>query len=81
MHNPSRLKIRIYDVTGRETFALVPRIMSVGDHVIPIPAAGLTSGIYCYVVDIGGDRIVCPWCLSNSQNDFRKNPLIHSRLI
>ncbi len=58
MHNPSRLKIAIYDVTGRETFTLIQRIMSAGEHVIPVPAAGLTSGIYRYVVDVGGDQIV-----------------------
>ncbi len=59
MHQPSRLKTIICDdMTGRETFTLVQRIMSAGKHVIPVPAAGLTSGIYRYVVDVGGDQIV-----------------------
>ena len=50
----SFVRLKIYDVLGREIKTLVDEKESVGKHTVQFDASGLTSGIYFYRITAGG---------------------------
>jgi photosystem II stability/assembly factor-like uncharacterized protein len=45
---PSQVILTIYDMNGREKLQLVNEVQNMGKHVVHIPGAGLSSGVYFY---------------------------------
>ena len=52
--NESLVKIRIYDITGREKAVLLNEIKSPGSYSISFNAGSLSSGIYFYTMEAEG---------------------------
>jgi photosystem II stability/assembly factor-like uncharacterized protein len=48
----SFVKIRVYDITGRELSLLVNKYEQAGEHSVQFNAEGLTSGVYFYSVTV-----------------------------
>ncbi len=51
--NPDLVKIKIYDVLGREVSTLVNEFKQVGNYEVQFDASGLASGIYLYRIESG----------------------------
>jgi hypothetical protein len=51
--NPDVVKIKIYDVLGREVRTLVNEFKQVGTYELQFSANGLASGIYLYRIESG----------------------------
>ncbi len=49
-----RVKLKVYDVTGREVAALVDNYLEAGYHDIVFDGSNLSSGIYFYKINAGG---------------------------
>jgi len=58
LENPSKVKLTVWDVTGREVAELVNRPMKQGRHVVNWDAAGLPAGIYLTRLEAGGKTAV-----------------------
>lgn len=50
--------LQVFDVRGREMATLVNGVRPAGRHVVPFDASALTSGIYFYRLDVGGQQWV-----------------------
>ena len=53
-----KVKIKVYDVLGREVKTLVDREMEAGEHRTTFKAEGLASGVYIYRIEAGGEQAV-----------------------
>ena len=53
----SRVTIRVYDVLGSMFKELVNRNLPAGDYSVNFNAAGISSGVYFYVMNAGGNII------------------------
>ncbi len=53
LFNDSRVKLTIYDVTGREVAVLVNDNMQMGHHTISFDASHLATGMYIYTITDG----------------------------
>jgi hypothetical protein len=51
--NPDVVKIKIYDVLGREVRTLVNEFKQAGTYELQFSANGLASGIYLYRIESG----------------------------
>lgn len=51
--NPDLVKIKIYDILGREVNTLVNEFKHVGNYEVQFDASGLASGIYLYRIESG----------------------------
>jgi hypothetical protein len=51
--NPDLVKIKIYDILGREVSTLVNEFKQVGNYDVQFDASGLASGIYLYRIESG----------------------------
>jgi hypothetical protein len=49
----SKVTIKIFDITGKETAILVNSEMEAGNHTISFNASNLSSGIYFYTITAG----------------------------
>jgi hypothetical protein len=56
----SHLKLKVYDMTGKEVATLVNEFKSAGSYSIQFNSAGLSSGIYFYsmIAESGSSKIV-----------------------
>ncbi|MBN1885400.1 MAG: T9SS type A sorting domain-containing protein [Candidatus Krumholzibacteriota bacterium] len=54
MPRPSRVTVRIYDVTGRLVMTAHDGALGAGTHEIPVRASDLATGVYFYRVIAGG---------------------------
>ncbi len=50
---PELVRIKIYDILGREVQTLVNEFKQVGNYEVQFDAAGLASGIYLYRIESG----------------------------
>jgi hypothetical protein len=48
-------RVAVYDVLGREVAVLVDRVMPAGSHTVTFDATNLTSGMYLYRLEAGGN--------------------------
>lgn len=53
---PLKIRLTVFDMLGREVAVLVDGPMSAGSHFVNFDASELPSGVYVYVLDIGGRR-------------------------
>jgi len=53
---PARLAV--YDVSGREVAVLVDRGLSAGEHAVTWSPKGLSSGLYLYRLEAGGETLL-----------------------
>jgi chitodextrinase len=51
------IEIRVFDLQGREVRTLRPGRMEQGAHRVYFPAEGLSSGVYLYWIQAGGQRM------------------------
>jgi Putative glucoamylase/Secretion system C-terminal sorting domain len=49
----ARVKLAVYDVTGREVARLVDGVRPAGTHTVTLAGKGLKSGVYYYRLDTG----------------------------
>lgn len=49
-------RLAVYDVLGREVAVLVDGMMPAGQHSVTFDGSGLSSGVYMYVLEVGGLR-------------------------
>jgi hypothetical protein len=52
------VKLSVYDVAGREVARLVDDSRSAGPHDVELVAEGLSSGVYTYRLEAGGETAV-----------------------
>ena len=50
----SAVELKVFDLTGREVATLVNGRMSAGEHTASFDASGLSSGVYMYRLNAGG---------------------------
>ncbi len=50
-------RLTVYDILGREVAVLVDGLMQAGAHSVTFDASNLTSGIYIYKLEAGGDTV------------------------
>ncbi len=50
-------RLTVYDVLGREVAVLVNETMPVGSHTVNFDASNITSGVYIYKLEAGGQTI------------------------
>jgi hypothetical protein len=50
------VRLRVFDVRGREIGVLIEREMATGLHEVPFFARGLASGVYLYSLEVAGER-------------------------
>ena len=55
LESPSRVRVTIYDASGRVAERLVDAEFSAGDHAVPWDATSLPSGIYFYRLEVDGE--------------------------
>jgi hypothetical protein len=53
----SKVTLKVYDILGKEVASLINEEQSAGNHKINFNGAGLTSGIYVYVLRAGDKHI------------------------
>ncbi|MCH8567665.1 MAG: T9SS type A sorting domain-containing protein [Balneolales bacterium] len=54
LDEPSNVRLRVYDVTGRLVSTLVNEWQSPGTYTVPFNASSLASGVYVYRLEAGG---------------------------
>jgi hypothetical protein len=47
----SRIRLKLYDITGREVITLVDEVKPAGEYQISFDGAGLPSGVYLYRIE------------------------------
>ena len=52
-------RLAVYDVLGREVAVLADGVMPAGEHRVTFDARGLSSGIYLYRLETGGQTLTC----------------------
>ncbi len=53
-----RVRLRVYDVLGREVCVLADEVRPAGVHMVPLDGTRLSSGVYFYELVAGRDRAV-----------------------
>jgi hypothetical protein len=51
------LSLRVYDILGREIQTLLNKPMQLGSYEVEFNGSNLTSGVYFYVLETGGNRL------------------------
>ena len=51
-------RLTVYDILGREVAVLVNGTMSAGSHTVTFDASQLTSGVYLYKLEAGGETMI-----------------------
>ncbi len=54
---PSHVRLEVFDATGRSTRVLVDGMRPTGTHVVSFNAGDLSSGLYAYRLQAGGETI------------------------
>ncbi|MTI86370.1 MAG: T9SS type A sorting domain-containing protein [Balneolaceae bacterium] len=54
----SQVRLRVFNVLGREVASLVNRVMPAGHHAVQFDASGKASGLYIAVIEIGDTRLL-----------------------
>jgi len=57
LQSSGKVRLSVYDLSGREIAVLVDRIESAGSHRVAFSGAGLTSGIYFYKLQTANEVI------------------------
>lgn len=53
---PGNVNLRVYDVAGHEVVTLVDGYVSAGYHSVEFDAAGLSTGLYYYTLQMAGEQ-------------------------
>jgi uncharacterized protein (DUF362 family) len=56
LNTPQLVRLKIFDILGREVKTLLSERQSQGKHIARFDASKLSSGIYFYVLEAGNDR-------------------------
>jgi hypothetical protein len=51
-------RLTVYDILGREIAVLINEPMSAGSHTVTFDASQLTSGVYLYKLEAGGETMI-----------------------
>jgi hypothetical protein len=54
LHSAARVRLRVYDVLGREVATLVDDLRASGTHAVNFDARSLASGVYVYALSTAG---------------------------
>jgi hypothetical protein len=52
------VKVKVFDLLGREVTTLVNRVMTAGTYTVEWNAASMPSGVYFYRVEAGSSSII-----------------------
>jgi uncharacterized delta-60 repeat protein len=57
LKQPAHAKLRVYDVAGKVVATLVDKTLGAGSHEVVFAPKSLSSGVYIYALEAGGERI------------------------
>jgi hypothetical protein len=57
LDHPGMVRLKVFDITGREVSSLVEESMTAGTHAVTFDGAGLASGIYFYSLQCGERKL------------------------